>query len=144
MSRANDIANAMAGRLNDDLRRLACEALVDNQKDIGAEVTKKVSKTGGAALVILYQGFTNPNANASTASSIVRRYTVSLYATPIILGDPGWTADDLIEEAAKSLHNWEPDESVYRIEQISVIECDLRPDSKYLIYDLDVEILSKM
>lgn len=144
MSKAIDIAEAMASRINALSGVPANVALVDRQKNIQVEVANRVAKMGGSAIIILYEGFSNPSAMASGSLNITRRYTVTLYARPILQATDAMPADDLIELVAAALHDWEPDETTAGFGEITVSGCDLRPDKTYFIYDLDVEILSRL
>ena len=144
MSKALNIADAMAARLNALLTLPAGMTLVDRQKDIRAEVAAKVAKAGGAAAVILYEGFSNSSPASSSQLRITRRYTVTIYSKPVLRDATEISADDIVETIARSLHDWEPEESADGIGEISVTGCDLRPDAKFLIYDLDIEILSRL
>ena len=144
MSKGIDIANAMAARLNALYGIPSNLALVDRQKDIRVEVANRVAKASGSAIIILYEGFSNPAAMASGALNITRRYTVTIYAKPVIQAADVMAADDLLEAVARSLHNWEPDEPTAGFGEITVTGGDLRPDKSYFIYDLDVEVLSRL
>lgn len=139
MSKAIDIADAMAARINAIPGVSEDIALVDRQKNIQAEVATRVNKSTGAAITILYEGFSNSATNASGLLTITRRYSVSLYARPVLQTSTAMPADDLIEEVARRLHDWEPEDC-----EINVTGCDMRPDKTYLIYDLDVEVLSRL
>jgi hypothetical protein len=48
-----------------------------------------------------------------------------------------------MEDAAKVLHSWEPSDLV-GISEISVKSGLARPDDNYLIYDLEVEVMSRL
>lgn len=143
MSKAITIAEAMVDRLNALSTLPGISAFVDRQKDVVSEVAKRVAIGSGAAIVVLYEGFSNPTANASGSVSVTRRYTVSVYSKPILRGDE-MPADDIVEIVASSLHDWEPDEGTVQFAEIKVTGGDLRPDAKYLIYDLDIECLSRL
>lgn len=144
MSLALTIADAMAARLNALASLPGAMALVDRQKDVRSEVAARLLKSAGAAAVILYEGFSNPDANGSGLPRVTRRYTLTLYARPIIRDSAEIPADDIIEIIARALHNWEPAESAAGFFEIHVSGGDLRPDQKYLIYDLDIEVLSRL
>ena len=134
----------MADRLNALPALSGVETLVDKQKDILATVNLKVSKAGGMVVVIFYQGFDNPNAAASGSVSVKRHYLVSVYAKPVVLAPSAREAEEVVETVAVTLHDWEPDEASADFSQIVVTGCDLRQDAKFLIYDLNVEVLSRL
>lgn len=144
MSKAMDISNVMVERLNAQLTLPDVSAIAWRQKDIASDLQRKTSAAGGALIVVLYDGFTNPAANASGAVFITRRYVVSIFSKPVLRDATETSADDIVEIVAAKLHDWEPDECRYGIAQISVTGCELRPDAKFLIYDLDVEVLSHL
>jgi len=56
MSVSLDIADKMATYLQAQSELREIPVVVDRQKNIESEVTKKVKKAGGAAIVILYTG----------------------------------------------------------------------------------------
>ena len=144
MSKSVTIAQAMADRLNALATLPDVEALVWRQKELASELAAKLGKATGAVVVILYEGFANPNANASGQLSVARRYTVTIFAKPVLRGSSSISGDDIAEITARSLHDWEPDETTSGFAQIHVRACDLRPDDKFLIYDLDIEALGKL
>ncbi len=144
MSKSITIAQAMADRLNALTTLPDVEALVWRQKDIASELATKLGKGSGAVIVILYEGFQNPDASSSGRISVARRYTVTIFAKPVMRASTALTGDDIAEIVAHSLHDWEPDESTTGFAQIHVKGCDLRPDSAFLIYDMDVAALGKL
>jgi hypothetical protein len=144
MSKAMDIADAIAARINVNMRLPDVSAFVDRQKDVRAEVAKRVAKAGGAAIVILYEGFSNSASNGAVNPNITRRYTVTIFAKPVLRAADETPAADIEEIVAKCIHNWEPDESKVGSVEFRVAGSDLRPDGQFLIYDLDVEALSRL
>lgn len=142
MSRALDIADRMAARLTaaDALSGVTC--LVDRQKDIATEVAKSVAKASGSCLVITYEGFSNPDSNQSGKPRVVRRYTATIFSRPVLAD--GQLAADVLETAALILHNWEPDPATDGFAEIRVASGDYRPDSKFLLYDLDLEVTAPL
>jgi hypothetical protein len=144
MSKAIDIADAMAARLNALTTLPGVEAIVWRQKDFTNELAQKTSRVGGALIVILYSGFANSSDAAAVHLNVARRYTVSIFAKPVIRTTRDLAADDIVETVAATLHNWEPDETLTGAAEIKVSGCELRPDTQYLIYDLDLEVLSRL
>lgn len=143
MSKSLQIADAMAARLNAHMNLGNVLAVVDRQKDIAAEINKRVLKAGGAVIVILFEGFTNASGAVSGQTSVTRRYTVSVYSKPV-LREGELTADDIVEATANILHNWDIDEPTTAAAEIIVTGCDMLPDRNYLIYALDVECASRL
>lgn len=145
MSLALDIADLMAARLNaanvNGGQLAGVTTLVDRQKDIAAEVAKRVAQAGAAVVTILWEGFSNPDARRSGNISVVRRYTATIYAKPVLREAGELTADDIAERAARLLHDWDPEaeDELPGFIAVRVVSCDLRPDTKHLIYDLDIE-----
>lgn len=144
MSKAIDIANALKDRLTSDQLLEGVEVIVDRQRDIGSEVSKKVLMSGAILVVILYQGFANPDERYSGLPSVIRRYTVTVYSRPVMLSEGEMPADDVVEAVARRLHNWDADEATEGLASVIVTFCDMRPDQKHLIYDLDVEAQSSL
>lgn len=142
------IASGMAERINSTPLFDGVEAIVDRQLDIETEVAKRVglsrsAATGkGACITIFYSGFTNPDASAAIYSKIVRTYLVSVYGVQV-RKTGHMPVDRLMEEAGRTLHNWEPAEQ-YGIAEIHVLNGLSRPDSDYLIYDLEVRVLGRI
>lgn len=143
MSKALDIADHIAAHLNGLPALTGVTTLVDRQKDLTAEIGLKVAKIGGC-VTILYSGFTNPDAAGGGLPRVLRRYDVTIYAKPILAGAGAMPADDILEAVATGLHLWEPDEAVPGFVEIQVSGGGLRGDKKFLIYDLDVEVLSRL
>lgn len=149
MSNAIEIANAMAAQLNaaDGLSGVI-EALVDRQLDIVTEIEKRVlmaagkAKGKGAVITIFYQGFQNPDASGATYPKVTRNYLCSLYAAQV-LGTGNTPADDLLELAARALHNWDTDGDD-SIDEIHVLSGLARPDDDFLIYDIEVKVMSRL
>ena len=144
MSKAITIGNAIAARLNDLATLPDVEALVWQQKTIASEMATKLGKASGAVIVILYQGFQNPDADAGSRLNVRRAYTVSVFVNPTLRAAGATTPEDIVEISASALHAWEPVEATTGFGQIHVKSCDLRPDDKFLIYDLDIEVLSRL
>lgn len=142
MSKAMDIADLMAARLNALATLPGVETIVDRQKDIAAMVATKVAKAGASVITILYEGFTNADGRRSGNVAVIRRYTATIYAKPVLRAEGELAADDIVEIAAAALHDWDPEEEEtvgdYFV-AIRVTSCDLRPDARHLIYDLDIE-----
>ena len=148
MSKALDIAEAMAAHLNATAGFDGVPALVDRQLDIGTEIAKRMglaissSKGRGGVMTVFYTGFTNPDAGISAAPTVSRSYLVSIYGADVLKS--GHTpADDIMELAAHALHQWEPADQ-FGIAEIHVLNGQARPDADYLIYDLEVRILSRL
>jgi len=144
MSKAIQIAEAMAARLNALATLPDVEAIVWRQKEISSELASKTGKTAGALIVIVYAGFTNPDSSASVHLTVTRRYAVSIFSKPVMRNRTATAADDIVEIAARSLHNWEPDETTTGTAEIRVASCEIRPDEQYLIYDMDIECVSRL
>lgn len=143
MSLALDIADKMAARLTALTSTLAgVTCLVDRQKDIAVEVAKAVAKTSACAVTILYEGYANPDASRSGRPVVSRRYTASVWARPVLAGTTGKHADDVLETVSQSLHNWDPVEATDLFSEIHITRAALRPDARFLIYDIDIEITS--
>lgn len=134
-----DIADAMAERLNALATLPDVKTIVDRQKDIAAHVAKQVNKAAGAAITILYEGFSNSDRSGSANLKVTRRYTVTIFSRSVLRAASATAADDIVEIVAASLHRWEAP-----FGEIALTGCDMRPDTRYLIYDLDVEVLSSL
>lgn len=144
MSKAITIATAIAARLNALVTLPDVDAIVWQQKNIVSEMAAKLGKASGAVIVILYQGFQNPDADAGSRLNVRRAYTLSVFVNPILRTSGATTPEDIVEISSAALHVWEPVEATTGFGQIHVKSCDLRPDDKFLIYDLDIEVLSRL
>jgi hypothetical protein len=148
MSKASDIATAMAAQLNAAAALDGVEAIVDRQLDIATEIQKRLSLSRGksagkgAMITIFYLGFENPDSSAAGTPNVSRNYLVSVYASPV-LNTGNTPADDLLESAAGVLHRWEPLEAS-GIAEISVVSGVARADAEFLIYDLTVKVFSRL
>lgn len=144
MSKALDIAGRMASRLAAVSQLAGVPCLVERQKNLAAQIASSIGKASACCIVILYDGFSNSDHSASGRPTVTRRYTVSVFSTPVLAGSTGKLADDVLELAANCLHNWEPVEATDFFSEIHVAGGDFRPDKSFLIYDLDVEVTSKL
>lgn len=144
MSKSLTIANAMAARLNAVAALSSVRAVVWKKKDLESELATITGKSTSALIVILYTGFENPDSSGSANPVLKRRYTISIFANPTTRLATAAAADDICEIVARTLHNWEPDEITTDTAEISVTSCDLRPDDQYLIYDMEIECLSRL
>lgn len=148
MSKAHDIATAMAAQLNASADLEGVEAIVDRQLDITTEVNKRVfmarGKSGGkgAMITIFYLGFENPDPSGAAAPTVTRNYLVSVYGAPV-LATGNTPADDLLETTATVLHLWEPEEAAGMAE-IHIASGVARADAEFLIYDLTVRVISRL
>jgi hypothetical protein len=148
MSKAYEIAAGMAAHLNAVAALDGVESIVDRQLDIATEIQKRVflmaakGRGKGAMISIFYTGFQNPDASAAATPNITRTYLVSIYGAPTLKS--GHTpADDLVETVALHLHRWEPAEA-HGIAEIHVLNGEARPDSDYLIYDVEVRVTGRL
>jgi hypothetical protein len=144
MSKANDIAESMVAHLTALPALARVPVMVDRQKDIDSMVSSKVNKGAGACVTVLYEGFSNPDASSSNNANVTRRYTASVYSRPVLVQATDMPADDIVEAVARSLHRWDPEETLPGFVEIQVTGCDLRGDFKYLIYDLDISVTSRL
>ena len=143
MSRSSVIAEAIAKRLNAQIPLKGVIAIAARQKDLSSDLEIRVGKAGGGAIIVQYEGFSNPNANGSGNPTVIRNYTASIYTVPI-LRDDEIPADDIEEFVAKKLHNWELAEDLTGAVELSVKSSAVVPDKKYLIYQLDIEVISRL
>lgn len=144
MSKSLTIAQAMADRLNAVAALASVRAVVWKKKDLESELATITGKSTSALIVILYTGFENPDTSATVNPTLKRRYTISIFAKPATRLAAAAAADDICEIVARSLHNWEPDETTVGTAEIRVATCDLRPDDEYLIYDMEIECMSRL
>jgi hypothetical protein len=142
MSKALDIADLLAGRLQAAAALQGVDVFVDRQKNLPSKVAGSIGKFSAACIAILYDGFSNPDASRSGRPTVTRRFTVSIFAKPVLSSLGGKFADDVLEAAAETLHNWEPTTTLFS--EIRVTGGDYRPDATWLIYDIDLEVISKL
>ena len=118
---------------------------VDRQKDVLNMVAGKVAKGGaGACVTLLYEGFINPDASASNLPNVIQRYTATVYSRPVLQKVTDMPADDIVEAVRLGLHQWDPAEIVPGFVEIHVLGGDLRGDPRYLIYDLDIKVITRL
>jgi hypothetical protein len=143
MSKINTIAEAMAERLNAEIYLQDVVAVVSRQKDLASTLQAKVLKAGGAAIVIQFEGFSNPSANSPVHPTVTRRYTATIYTKPI-MREGETPADDIVEFVASKLHDWEITADTADAAEVRMTGGDVIPDRNYLIYQLDLEVLSRL
>jgi hypothetical protein len=143
MSRALDLAEAMAARLNDEpaLYLAGFETLVDRQKDLTFAVDAQLAKNAGGCIIITYDGFTNPDKRPTPTPVVTRNYSVRVIARPILRGPDEMPADDICELAARALQNSQPEGAATLIR---VGAATLTSDATYLVYLLTVEVESRL
>lgn len=144
MSRSLRIAEFMAERLNEHFTSGLVSAMVFLRKDLKTEIAAKVGKINGALIVIYYDGFRNADASGAMNLTVTRYYTVSIHTRPLLRDVVDLHAEDIAEEAAKALHAWEPDETLEGFVEITVNSCDVEPDQTLLIYQLEVQAISRL
>lgn len=144
MSKPLDIADKMAARLTalSDLAGVTC--LVDRQKDIANEVAKGVAKSSACCVTILYHGYTNPDASQTGRPVATHHYTVTISARPVLVGLTGMHADDALQLVSRCLHNWDATEAIDGFSEIHINQSSLRPDAKYLVYDIDLDVITSL
>lgn len=142
MSNALDIADAIATRLN-ALNLLAGQkVLVWKQKDITGEVKAQVERGLGSSMMLFYEGFEQEGASNGVYPAVTRNYVLRILSRPVLaIGKP--TADELLESAALSLHQWDPAEAA-GISEIIVPKGTMIEDDENLIYDLTLTVKSKL
>lgn len=148
MSKALDMADLIRtrlltapteGELETPQNITAVPVIVDRQKNIVSAVTLAVSKTSGCAITILWEGFTTADEN-SRKPRLAHRYTVSVFAKPVISGDE-LTADDVMESVILRLWHWRPGGG-HAFGEAVVRNGGLLPHKSFLIYDCEVVIPS--
>lgn len=146
MSKALDHAELIATRLatapatgerETTVNLPAIDIIVDRQKNVLSDITKAVAKAGGTAIVILWQGFTTIDKNAS-APRLAHRYTITVYSKPVIAGDD-LAADDVMESVIQRLWQWIP-AGYHANGEVEVQNGGMVPDRSYLIYDCEITI----
>jgi hypothetical protein len=142
MSKALAIADTIAARI--DAAGLNGRAvIVWKQKDIAGEVRARVERGTGSALMLFYEGFEQVAAHRAPYPAVTRRYLLRVLSRPVLQANQP-TADALLEGAALALHQWEPDETATGISEISVTQGTLVEDDAFLIYDLTINVTSKL
>ena len=142
MSRSIDIANAMATRLTDQEQFAGLTVLVWRKKSLQSEINVALGQASGSVAVILYTGFSKSGARSGTPD-VMRRYTLSLFCKPLLT--EGTDPEEITEEITRVLHDWDPVEALMPgFVEVEVNACDLRPDDKMLIYDLEIQVTSRL
>lgn len=124
-----------------DLSELPDQIIVDQQKNITSMVKNAVGKARGTAVTILYTGFGVIDPAAATPR-LGNRYTVRVHSKPIIAGDE-WLADDVVESVVKRLWKWDPGNRLPQ-DRCEIRGGDLIPDTKFLIYEIDLSFPSSL
>jgi hypothetical protein len=140
MSRMLDIADAIKTRLESRAALEEIPVVVDRQKDISVLIAKSVGRSKGSCITILWDGFGVPDPNTS-GPQVTSRYTLRTWSRPVINNET--PADELVEEICKALHHWIP-VGVHAFGEMTVSGGDFVPDSKWLIYEVDVEVTLKL
>jgi hypothetical protein len=140
MSRMLDIADAIKTRLESRAALEEIPVVVDRQKDIAVLIAKSVGRSKGSCITILWDGFGVPDPNTS-GPQVTSRYTLRTWSRPVINNET--PADELVEEICKALHHWIP-VGVHAFGEMTVSGGDFVPDSKWLIYEVDVEVTLKL
>ena len=143
MSKSIDIATSMVDRLNASALLQGVEAMVSRQKDLTNEINQRALKIGGAAVIVQFEGFRNPDRNAAVNPTVARRYSVTIYTRPL-MREGETPADDVVEYVARSLHNWDIPEATSGAAEITVDDCDIVPDKSFLIHQLSITCLSRL
>lgn len=144
MSKALDIADTIAARLNALPTLAGVPCLVDRQKDVANLVAGLVNKGKACCVSILYHGFANSNSSRSGRAMVARHYTASVYGRAVLAANAGALADDVEEIVSHALHFWDPERDASGFEEIDVSRSSLRPDKTYLIYDIDISVSSDL
>ncbi len=113
------------------------DVIVDRQKNILSDVTMAVAKVKGTAIVILWNGFTTLDKNASRPR-LAHAYTLTVWSKPVIAGD-NLAADDVMEGVINRLWQWVP-EGAHVHGEVEVRNGGLVPNTKFLIYDCEILI----
>jgi hypothetical protein len=110
--------------------------VVYRQKDIEAECDTLLARAGGAAVTILWDGFSIPNPESRTADTLVR-YSVAVWCQPTtgVHMPPSSLADEVVEQVVRALHGWAASGRHAHLE-FRIGGCALASHPTYLIYDL--------
>lgn len=127
----------ITGELATSLDLTRVEVIIDRQKDVLSAVQRATSNAGGAAIVILWQGFQVIDKNASTPR-LGARYTLTAWTTPVITAEE-IPADLVMESILQRLWQWVPD-GAHAHGEVEIQNGGLVPDSKFLIYDCELTI----
>ena len=141
MSRVMDIADAMATRLESQAALAGVDVIVDRQKDLAETLKKSVAKAKGSAITILWEGFDVPDVNTS-GPQIRSRYTLRTWSRPV-LADGNTPADELVTAICKALHHWIP-EGLHSFGEMTITGGDFTPDTKWLIYEVEAQVMLKL
>jgi hypothetical protein len=136
-----DIADAIKARLEAQAALAGVDVIVDRQKDLAAILAKSVGKAKGSAITILWEGFDVPDSNTS-GPHIRSRYTLRTWSRPV-LAQENTPADELVTAICTALHHWIP-EGLHAFGEMTITGGDFTPDSKWLIYEVDAEVMLKL
>lgn len=128
------IAKLMEERLEGREALAGVPVVLDQQKDVRAEVEIGVAKETGAAITILYEGGTVENPQDS-GPRVAARYTVRAWGLPVMREtSESWVPTETVHaEIMRALHHWVP-VGHHPAREMRVSDPDLEPDNDYLVY----------
>lgn len=126
-----------AGEIPTPLDITAVGVVIYEQQVLAAAIDAEVKKTTGCAIIIVWNGWTVLDKNASTPR-LAHRYNVCVWSKPVIAAN-AYPADQVMESILNRLWQWVP-VGYHAFGEAQVQDGGLVPDAKYLKYDVDVLI----
>lgn len=136
MSSFLTMADAVAAHLQTVAELDGIDILVDRQKNLDVEISKRIAGAKGAVVTILWVGGKVPNPKAKILA-FDNALSIAVRTLPI-LRDGMTAADDLVEIIAKAIHHFNPNPDGPNAcrRRVEVIGAELSPDPKHLVYEI--------
>lgn len=115
--------------------------LVDRQKDLVNQINIGVAKAKGAVVDILWLGGVPFDLDAK--ANLICRYRINVRTKPIVRDEAALKADVLCQAIVVALWDWKDVESDCYHEW-KVLEVDLVPDERLLVYQIIVEVKTEL
>lgn len=139
-----DVAKAMEAQLEGWPALAGVPVVIDQQKDIKAEIETAVAKIRGCCVSILFVGFRS--VDKDTPGPRVRaRYELRAWGLPIVQEtlNEFLPAETCLAQVAKALHHFRPDGRTV-LDEVTVEDGDLVPDLDFLIYETFVSVVIQL
>jgi len=118
-------------------------AIVHRQKDIKSEFERVQARIKGAVAVIEWIG-AKDFIDLESALRSKATYSLLMIFKPVIRDPHETKADDILESVAKSLHGWELSNAVHCSQEVELESILPIQDPNFLIYEIRLNILTKI
>lgn len=125
-----------------NLPRLSTSTVsVYRQQDIASEIANAINKARGAAVVIVWDGFSRPEeVDRVLGPQVLSSYKLQLFFAPV-LKPGGITIDEIAEDLVRHFDNWTPTNTpTDAAMRMWFRTADLSPEDGWLLYELNFDI----